>query len=352
MNWISEILMQLWGTLQDMAPYLLFGFAVAGLLSVVISPATVERHLGGHGFGSVLRAALVGVPLPLCSCSVIPVTLTLRRHGAGRGAATAFLLSTPQTGVDSIMVTYALLGPVLAVYRPLTAFLTGVFGGALTNALTRHEPDILPETPAAACKGCCGKHTKQPHFLLRALRHGFVTLPADAGASMLAGLLIAGLIAALVPETLFDGALGNGIPGMLAMMLFGIPVYVCATASVPIAAALILKGVSPGVALVFLMTGPATNAAAIAAVWKMMGRRTALIYLATTACTALAAGLLLDLLLEVTPLSIPVPCHTGRADPLLPSLFAVALIVVLLVPTLRRGYRTWLLPLALRLSKQ
>ncbi len=339
MNWIADIALNLWGTLQDMAPYLLFGFAVAGVLSVVVSPDMVARHLGGSGLGSVFRAAIYGVPLPLCSCSVIPVTLTLRRQGASRGAATAFLLSTPQTGVDSIMVTYGMLGPLLAVYRPLAAFLTGVIGGGLVNALTRNQPDT-PPTPEAHC-ACCkdGEHVRLANPVLRALRHGFVTLPADVGGSMLVGLLVAGLIAAFVPDALFEGALGSGVVGMLAMMVFGIPLYVCATASVPIAAALIAKGVEPGVALVFLMTGPATNAAGIAAVWKMMGRRTALIYLGTTAGTALAAGFALDLLIAWTPLSVPVPCHTEHADPFLPSLFAVALIVVLLAPTLRKCYR-------------
>jgi len=338
MNWVFDIVQNLWSTLQDMAPYLLVGFAVAGVLSVVISPATVAKHLGGSGLGSVFRAALFGVPLPLCSCSVIPVALTLRRQGASRGAATAFLLSTPQTGVDSIMVTYGMLGPLLAVYRPLTAFLTGVFGGGLTNALTRHEPDV-PPPPEAHC-ACCrnGEHVKPANPVWRALRHGFVTLPADVGGSMLLGLLIAGLIAAFVPDALFEGALGGGMVGMLAMMAFGIPLYVCATASVPIAAALIAKGVDPGAALVFLMTGPATNAAGIAAVWKMLGRRTALVYLGTVAGTALAAGVVLDLLISNTPLTVPVPCHTEHADPLLPSLFAIALIVVLLAPTLRKGY--------------
>jgi len=339
MNWIVDIALELWGTLQEMAPYLLFGFAVAGVLSVVVSADIGARHLGGRGMGSVLRAAIYGVPLPLCSCSVIPVTLTLRRQGASRGAATAFLLSTPQTGVDSIMVTYGMLGPLLAVYRPLAAFLTGVIGGGLVNALTRNQPDT-PPTPEEHC-ACCknGEHHQPANPVLRALRHGFVTLPADVGGSMLVGLLVAGLIAAFVPDALFDGALGSGLVGMLAMMVFGIPLYVCATASVPIAAALIAKGVDPGVALVFLMTGPATNAAGIAAVWKMMGRRTALIYLGTAAGTALAAGFLLDLLIANTPLTVPVPCHTEHADPLLPSLFAIALIVVLLAPTLRKCYR-------------
>ncbi len=320
-----------------MAPYLLFGFAMAGALSVLISPATVERHLGGNSLGSVVRAALFGVPLPLCSCSVIPVTLALRRHGAGRGAANAFLLSTPQTGVDSIMVTYALLGPLLAVFRPLAAFLTGVLGGTLTNRLTRGAPDLPPEASQTAC--CSTGVNRRAHPLIRALRHGFITLPADAGASMLLGLLIAGGIAALVPDALFAGALGSGLVGMFAMLLFGIPVYVCATASVPIAAALIAKGISPGAALVFLMTGPATNAAGIAAVWSMMGRRTALIYLGTTAITALAAGFALDLLLDVTTFSITLPCHTTHATHRLATPAAILLLVVLVAPIVRRGGR-------------
>jgi len=340
MDWIINILATLWTTLEAMAPYLLFGFAVAGILSVLISQATVEKHLGGRGFGSVARAALVGVPLPLCSCSVIPVTLTLRRHGAGRGAATAFLLSTPQTGVDSIAVTYALLGPVIAIFRPLAAFLSGVLGGCATNILTRHEPDAPPGKQPATCGNCCGKEKKQPNALWRALHHGFVTLPSDAGASMLAGLLIAGTIAAFVPDAFFAEVLGGGFVSMLAMMLFGIPVYVCATASVPIAAALIAKGISPGAALVFLMTGPATNAAGIAAVWKMMGRRTAIIYLATTAISALTVGILFDFAIRYLPaLNVPPPCHDVDAHSWLSTLAAGILLLVLLAPTCLRVYR-------------
>lgn len=342
MNWMLTIAATLWMTLEAMAPYLLFGFAVAGILSVLISPATVEKHLGGRGFGSVVRAALIGVPLPLCSCSVIPVTLTLRRHGAGRGAATAFLLSTPQTGVDSIAVTYALLGPVIAVFRPLAAFLTGVLGGLATNILTPDDPEPPSGKPAEPCKPCCGNAKRKPNTLWRALHHGFVTLPSDAGASMLAGLLIAGAIAGFVPDAFFSEVLGGGILGMLAMMLFGIPVYVCATASVPIAAALIAKGVSPGVALVFLMTGPATNAAGIAAVWKMMGRRTAILYLATTAISALAAGIIFDMVIRYLPaLDVQPPCHDMHTRSWPSALAAGILLLVLIAPTLLKWYRHW-----------
>ena len=317
-----------------MAPYLLFGFCMAGVLSVLISPSTVEPHLGGTRAGSVIRASLFGVPLPLCSCSVIPVTISLRRHGAGRGATMAFLLSTPQTGVDSIMVTYALLGPVLAVFRPLAAFLTGIVGGLAANFL-HHNTSEAEEEETASEKSCCCASAPRHGPVRRAFTHGFITLPGDIGKSMLAGVIIAAAISTFIPEDLLAEHLGGGILSLLAMMLFGIPVYVCATASVPIAAALIAKGVSPGAALVFLMTGPATNAAGIAAVWKTMGSRTAVVYLATTALAALMAGLVLDQFLIAS--GTVLECTHGPAMPgWLHTGLALVLLVVLIAPSLRR----------------
>jgi len=288
---ISNIGLQFWNVLRDMSPYLLLGFLVAGLLSVLIRPETIERHLGKGGFLPVLKASIFGVPLPLCSCGVIPVSASLRRHGASRGATTSFLLSTPQTGVDSILVTLSLLGPIFAVFRPLVALVSGLLGGSLVSLITSGEK---METAAPRCEDACCSGELKGGKVARVLRYGFGTLPRDIGKPLVIGLLIAGAITALVPNDFFAEMLGGGIGAMLIMMLVAIPVYVCATASVPVAAALILKGVSPGVALVFLMTGPATNAATIATIWKIMGRRTAITYLATVAVTALAAGLLLD----------------------------------------------------------
>jgi len=279
--------------LSEMAPYLLFGFLFAGTLSVLLSAEMVERHLGGRGIWPVVKATIFGIPLPLCSCGVIPVAASLRRHRATRGATTAFLLSTPQTGVDSIMVTFSLLGPVFAVFRPLAAFFTGLVGGSLVNLFEPSEAGEL-ENSAPDCVDECCAIVKQRSRASRALHYGFVTLPEDIGKALLVGLLIAGFISALVPDDYLSGILGAGIGAMFVMMLLGIPVYVCATASVPVAAALIAKGVSPGAALVFLMTGPATNAAAITTIWKIMGRRTAILYLLTVALTALAAGMSLD----------------------------------------------------------
>jgi uncharacterized protein len=344
---VITIAHEFWATFEEMAPYLLFGFAVAGVLSVLISRATVERHLGGKQAGSVVRAALFGVPLPLCSCSVIPVTAALRRHGAGRGAATAFLLSTPQTGVDSIMVTYALLGPVLAIFRPVAAFITGLIGGLAANTLHSSEGNPGPAPPECH-EACCAEDTPEdtpaPHGRLwRAFQHGFITLPRDVGKPLLLGVLVAGAISTFVPESLLTAHLGGGLLSMLTMMLFGIPVYVCATASVPIAAALIAKGVSPGAAMVFLMTGPATNAASIAAVWKMMGQRTAIVYLATTAITALVSGLLLDHFLSFS--NIATGCHDNQALPAWSrTALAIVLLAVLVAPTLIRKRRTCCAP--------
>jgi len=283
-------LLAIWETLTEMAPFLLFGFFFAGVLSIVIQPEIVERHLGGKGFLQVVKASLFGVPLPLCSCGVIPVAASLRRHGAGSGATTAFLISTPQTGVDSIMVTFSLLGPVFAVFRPLVSFVSGLVGGALVSyAGTGGDGEQRPRCTGECCTGC----EKGGRFV-RALRYGFSTLPADINRALIVGIVVAGVISTVIPDDYFAGILGGGILSMLVMMAAGIPVYVCATASVPIAAALIAKGISPGAALVFLMTGPATNAATLTTVWKTMGRRTAGIYLGTVAASALSFGLLLD----------------------------------------------------------
>jgi len=280
-----------------MAPYLLFGFAVAGVLSVFISAETVERHLGGGGLWPVIKATVFGIPLPLCSCGVIPVAASLRRHGATRGATTSFLLSTPQTGIDSIMVTLGLLGPVFAVFRPLVALITGLVGGGVVDLVDRQGDSGENIEP---CHEACCTDDAGANKVLRAAGYAFVTLPRDIGKALLVGLVIVGLISAFVPDDFFAGAIGTGIGAMLVMLLLGLPMYVCATASVPIAAALIAKGVTPGAAFVFLMTGPATNAATITTIWKVMGRRTMLIYVGTVALMALLAGVTLDYILATS----------------------------------------------------
>lgn len=309
-TFITNTLMAFWTTLCEMAPYLLFGFLVAGILYVFISPRTVERHLGGSGLWPVFKASLFGVPLPLCSCSVIPVTTSLRTHGASKAASLAFLLSTPQTGVDSIAATYALLGPVFAVFRPLAALIIGFIGGAVTAVLDK-DPKVNGTMPRCQDECCTGSAIKT-HALIRMLRYAFITLPADIGKPLLGGIVVAALMNAIIPDNYFAEKLGTGIWPMVVMMAIGIPMYVCATASVPVALALMMKGVSPGAALVFLMTGPATNAAGVMTIWKIMGRRTAVIYLVTIAVTALASGWLLDALFTMPAIAHAHAEHTGH----------------------------------------
>jgi uncharacterized membrane protein YraQ (UPF0718 family)/copper chaperone CopZ len=321
MEWILTFVTASWAVFGAMAPYLLLGFGVAGLLSVVISPEWVERHLGGNGLGQVVKASLFGVPLPLCSCGVIPVAASLRRHGASKGATTAFLLSTPQTGVDSVAVTYGLLGPFLAVVRPLAALITGVFGGGLVQAFNGDgvtvdpDDDDLEEGSSCSSDCCDDDKTKKRPKLVEALYYGLVILPRDIGRALILGVAISGLIAAFVAPQALESSLGGGLWPMLAAMAIGIPLYVCATASTPIALGLIHAGLSPGAALVFLISGPATNSAALTTLWKVLGRRAAILYLLTVAVASLATGLTVDGLIGAggLPESALVPAATSIA---------------------------------------
>ena len=290
-DFAKTIVIDFWATVAEMSPYLLFGFLVAGILSVLISQRVVERHLGGKGIWPLVKASLFGVPLPLCSCGVIPVSMSLHKHGASKASSISFLLSTPQTGVDSILVTFSLLGPLFAIFRPLAAFITGIIGGVLVNVFDK-EADDKEQKSQECTEQCCSE--KQKNKIVRGLKYGFVTLPRDIGRAMLVGLIVAAVISALVPDGYFAEHLGTGIFAMVVMMFLGIPVYVCATASVPVAVALILKGLTPGAAFVFLMTGPATNAASFVIIWKTLGSRTAITYLLTVAGCALLSGILLD----------------------------------------------------------
>jgi len=236
--------------------------------------------------------------------------------------------------VDSIVVTFSLLGPIYTIFRPVVALISGALGGAAVDAV---ESDGQAAPAAADCHDACCEGQQQP-WLVRVFHYGFVVLARDIGWALLIGLVAAALITALVPDDFFadelGGVLTGGIGAMLIMMAIGIPVYVCATASVPIAAALIIKGVSPGAAMAFLMTGPATNAATIATVWKTMGRRTAVVYLLTVAVTAVASGLLLDALFEATDIN-PKPATGEMMPDWLKIASALALLGVMLHALLR-----------------
>jgi len=285
---IVDIGHAIWDVTTEMSGWLLFGFLVAGLLSVFIDPQWLERNLGGKGLKPVWRASLFGVPLPLCSCGVIPVAASLRSHGASKAATTAFLLSTPQTGVDSIMITYTMLGPLFAIFRPVMALLTGILGGMLVQAADEENTTGLKSNAADnRVKGLVPR-------LKAALDYGLVTLPGDIGKALLIGVVIAGFLSAVIPDNLLAPYLGQGALSIALMMLVGIPLYVCATASVPLAVGFIMLGATPGAALAFLIAGPATNAATITTISRVLGRKTMGIYLLTVAVSAFGGGLLLD----------------------------------------------------------
>ena len=300
MNALTAFLHALLALLLEMAPWLLFGFLAAGVLHVFVPGKIYRRFLSGRNFRSVFWAAMLGVPLPLCSCGVIPTGMGLRKDGASRGASVSFLISTPQTGIDSILATWALLGLPFAVIRPLAAFLTGILGGTLVNCLI--PEDALPEpSPECADENRSASDTLCGASFLRkisiALHYGFVEMMQDIGKWLTLGLAVAAGITVLVPDG-FLASLSEKTPlfGMLAILLLAVPMYVCATGSIPIAAALIAKGVSPGAAFVLLMAGPATNAAAMLIVGKVLGRKTLAIYLSAIFLGAIASGLAIDLL--------------------------------------------------------
>jgi len=330
---IVQIAWESWLLLGQMAPYLLLGFVVAGVLSVCISPKFVERHLGGRGYGPVLKASLLGVPLPLCSCSVIPVATSLRRHGASRAATTSFLISTPQTGVDSIAVTYALLGTVFAVYRPLAALASGLLGGLLVLLFVRRNHDAEPtRTEVPTCCECHRSDKAAGNLFVRAMRHGLVTLPRDIGWQLLLGVFVAGAITALAPPGEWHSYLGGGIMGILLAMAIGVPIYVCDTASVPLVVGLMHLGASPGAALAFLIAGPATNAAMIAAMWKFLGPRAMALYLLTIVVSAVGGGLTLDWLFDTLNVGPHLPAehvHHAAASVGKSSAWAIAILGVI-----------------------
>jgi uncharacterized protein len=288
------------------------------LVHVLIRREFVERWLGKPGLGSVIKASMLGVPMPLCSCSVIPVAASLRQSGSTRGATASFLSSTPQTGVDSILATYALLGGLFTVVRVLVAFVCGIVTGYFIELFCRDQPrkteekrpsdfsqlsfaatsDTASSDPrhgvSPATTGSCCTNSQPKRTVAEAIRYGFMTLPADLANALITGLILAGLITTLLPTDLLTGSLSAGPLAFLLATAISLPLYVCATASIPMAYALMAAGLSPGAALVFLITGPATNTATVVTVWKMLGRSATVIYLVSLLLISWIAGWLFN----------------------------------------------------------
>ena len=268
----------------EMAPYLLLGFFVAGVLHVFVPQKFYANYLSRNNKFSVLWAALLGIPLPLCSCGVIPTAIGLRNEKASKGAIASFLIATPQTGIDSILATFSLMGLGFAIIRPTAALITGVCGGLLVNRLV-HEDNIVDIDN-------CSCQVEKGNRIWRVLKYAYYDMLRDIGLRLLIGLIVAALIQVAVPDEFFLSFGSQPLLQMLVILVIAVPMYICSTGSIPVAAALMMKGLSPGAALVMLMAGPAVNLASILVVHKSMGRRFTSIYLMTIVGFAVLFGLL------------------------------------------------------------
>lgn len=352
MNLLLNILLQSWNILLESSVFIIFGLLVSGLLRVFLNPGVVSRHLGKGRFKSVFKASLMGIPIPLCSCGVLPAAAALKKQGANNGAVTSFLISTPESGVDSIAITYALMDPIMTVVRPVAAFVTAFAAGITENLLGKPDTDN-PIIPDLSCPvdGCCdGKncspevHRNHHRFgekISAGFRFAFTDVWGDLAVWFLFGLLLSGIITVLIPESVFSRYMGGGMGAMLIMLGVGIPIYICATASTPIAATLILQGVSPGAALVFLMTGPATNVTSLTVLIRVLGKRATGIYLAAIAICAVGFGLLVDWIYAAMGVSAQaVVGQAGEAIPHAVELTGAILILALSIKPVWRFIRS------------
>lgn len=287
--------------INEMSPYLMLGFLFAGLLHVFFPKQKVNKFMGGNNTKAAINASLLGIPLPLCSCGVIPTGISFYKHGASKGSAISFMTSTPQTGIDSILVTYSLLGLPFALIRPVVALITGVFSGIFTNFLNRDN--ISKNKPVKTLDR--DKKTKLPEKIKEMFSYAFGEFLQDISNWLVLGLILAAIISVFVPDEFFSSYHGNDFLGKIIILVAAVPLYVCATASVPIAAVLILKGISPGAALVFLMAGPATNAATITLIAKTLGKISLFAYLSSIIVGALLFGTIIDLFLPPAWFSLP-----------------------------------------------
>ena len=308
----------------ESAPYLLGGLLLAGMIRLLIPDRWINKALGENS--SVVTAAIIGTPLPLCSCSVIPAAMGIRRAGASKASTASFMVATPETGVDSVGVTLALMGPVMAIARPIAAITSAIMAGILVRRWDVEEP-----SKQEAVKSCCkSKHNQvEPQGFIEKtkaiIQYGYGKLLADFMGWLLVGLFFAALIQTFVPPSLLS-EYGNGVFAMMLIVLISIPMYICATASTPIAAGMMLSGISPGAALVFMLAGPATNIATLMVVKNELGPRSLFAYLTGVIVTALLMGLGFDWLLNVYDISIAV--EMGDHGEMTSTLYSLSAIIL------------------------
>jgi uncharacterized membrane protein YraQ (UPF0718 family) len=297
-EWVGSV----WSMLLDSGVFFLFGLVLAGLIWLLMNQENVGRFVRDEGMTGVLKAALIGIPLPLCSCSVLPVASQLHRSGAGRGATVSFLISTPESGVDSILVTYSLTDPLLTIARPVTAFLTAMAAGfAETLSSGRNNrPPQMAGNGLSKCENDLSRNAAAerslPFRVWMGLVYSFTDLLKDLSPHLFLGFALAGIVDLLLGDNMahLPEAVKSGWVGYIGAILLGLPLYICATASTPLAAVLLLSGFSPGAVLVFLMVGPATNMASVTVLRKILGSWSTLRYLSIIVAVSVVCGVVLD----------------------------------------------------------
>ncbi|MBI5219031.1 MAG: SO_0444 family Cu/Zn efflux transporter [Bacteroidia bacterium] len=333
---IIGILYESLNLLNDMSIYLVFGFLFAGILHILISTETIAKHLGKSNYMSVIKSSLFGVPLPLCSCGVIPAAISLRKSGASPGAVISFLISTPTTGIDSIFATYSLMGFFFAIFRILASFFTGIFAGIIVNIFVKQKTESDNPADSGATQNSCfpcgsppvadGEHSVI-NKIKRIFQYAFIELFSGIAKWLVIGILIGGIISYFIPDDFFVNYIGKDWQEMFIMLIIGIPIYVCATGSIPIASALMLKGMSPGAAFIFLLAGPATNAVTITVIGKEMGKKTTFLYLISILISSITFGFLINALW--THFNLP-SMHLHHQHQFLPSWLHISATIILL----------------------
>lgn len=373
---VTTFLQETWWLTAEMAPYLILGFCIAGLLRVFFTEDWIKRHLGQKGLYQIVKAVVIGIPLPLCSCGVIPVAAGIRRQGGQRGAVAAFTAATPQTGVDAIAATIGMLGWVFAAVRIVIAFLNGIIAGLVVERWGEKDTEIQPEDESTddgctdEAASCCGSGETEPEKDARAccgdkepdsssccdsgetgsaaaangrkfasgLKFGLITLPRELFGALVVGLLLAGAISTFVPEEFFHNIPGGQVGIYLGMTLLSLPLYVCSTGSIPMAYSFLQTGISPGAVLIFLIAGPASNTATVTSLWKIIGPKATIGYILSIIATCWVCAFLLDA--SGLSLLVQESAHHAAIDTnLFQQAMAVLLVVVLLYAKLEKVFR-------------
>lgn len=352
---ISHFFEALWQLSIAMAPYILFGLLFAGILHELVPDSIVTKHLGKDNVSSVVKSTIFGIPLPVCSCGVIPLATSIKKSGASKGATLSFLISTPITGVDSIMATYGIFGWIFTLYRAITSMIIAMVAGILTNIFDKDtstssvtvevkKPAFSSVAPQATTSftmnaqkqeepcgtgtgSCCSTNNNQTKkfSFTSAITYAFGTLLGDIAKPLFWGLIIGALITVAIPENLSEVLKSYAWLSYIIVIAIAIPMYVCATASLPIAAGLMLSGVSAGAAFVFLSAGPATNTVTIGVVKKMLGTKSLVIYLGSITIGSIFFGLGLDYIFNISDIDPASLIHMEEEAGILDTISSVIL---------------------------